>query len=154
MMVNHSDLIKTLLEFYTLLAQLTFIEPSEVLIPNPMHDVDVATMTAKALEAGYSHDMVDLVLHLPQLDASICNDGTHILSSTYIRNFLTDDDWDREIWERPDWEEEIRYWPANMLFLTRSNIYGYLLVYDIDTGEPLLSSFLIAAVLTLECLIQ
>lgn len=142
-MVNHSDLIRTLLEFYTLLAQLTFIEPSGILTPNPIHDVDVATLTAKALEAGYLHDMVDLVLHLPQLDASICNDGTHILPSTYMRNFLHDDDWDREIWERPDWEEEERYWPANMLCLTRSNIYGYLLVYDIDTGESSLSSLFI-----------
>lgn len=134
-MVNHTDLTKTLLEFYTLLAQLTFISPSEILTPNPIHDIDIATLTAKALEAGYSQHMIDLVLHLPHLDASICNDGTHILPSTYLRNFLFDNDWDREIYERPDWDEKDRYWPRHMLCLTRSNIYGYLLVYDIDTGE-------------------
>ena len=69
-----------------------------------------------------------------------------MLFSTYMRTYLhTFDDeqaenpdyWkdQRETVVRPNAEGEDMYWPRNTLVLTYTNIYGYLLAYDTDSGK-------------------
>lgn len=155
MIVDHSDLINTLMTFFTLLYDLTWItDETEILFPDPKTGVlpGYATIPRTAFQAsmdaaiaaGVSPAVVDLILRLPQLRDS-CHDGTWCLSSTYMKSYHyrpnSDDadqahwDIDQEIYERPNAVGEDKILPSNMLQLTYSNHYGYVMLYDVDTGN-------------------
>lgn len=138
MPANHTNLITTLTNFYTLLKDLTILPPHELLLPtsptNTIPSADPAVYSSAALAAGYNPAIIDLVARLPQLK-TCTTDGEWLLYSTYFRNFLKDWGWDREIYELVDEEGEGKMWPPDVLCLTRSNRYGVLLGYEVESGE-------------------
>lgn len=156
-MVDHSDLVNTLMTFFTLLYDLTWmIDKTELLFPDlnsgilPIYATipraDLQASVDAALAAGFSQAAIDLLLGLPQLRDS-SHDGAWCLSSTYMNTFIhsfNGEDADqafwqssREIYERPDAVGDDKILPGNMLQLTCSNHYGYIMLYDVDTGNVL-----------------
>lgn len=135
--MRHAEIAQRLREFYTLLAQLSSIDPSSLVqILNP--DAPAPIRRTAALDVGYTEEVVLLMEPLPY----VCKDANawhpEIMPSTEPIDFTKCEDeeafkiWrehnDDEDHEDEDGNEELI--PRSLLRLTELHLYGTTLLYD------------------------
>jgi hypothetical protein len=136
---RHAELIDSLQELYTLIGTLgafpTLENEAVDAVQLPPHEPG-ALNAAAASEAGYAPDAVELMGALPYL--TVAGDDYadfELLPSTRPSTYLGEDrdaghfEWMREMDVNDD------AMSATALRLTRSNVYGVVWVYDVETCE-------------------
>lgn len=133
----HAELIETLNEFYTLLDDLSVLEPGVLRRPDVTtgrHAAgEINTYAARA--AGYSEDAIEVICQLPYLhEAGIFE----ILPSTFPTSYLGSE-LDEGSFE---WRREMLFdalMPPSAIRLTsNSGACGHIIIYDVETREYLL----------------
>lgn len=129
----HQELVKTLIELYTLQIQLGNIAASSLQVP----DNAIFNRNA-ALAAGYTEEAVRFMAYMPYLSSE--EDGFEIFPNTFVERYVEETDEDvyayqalRELDTDPF---EGVYIPPSYIKLTKHNVYGSIFLYDTDTGIP------------------
>ncbi|PYI13870.1 hypothetical protein BO99DRAFT_407181 [Aspergillus violaceofuscus CBS 115571] len=137
---QHTDLIRSLNELYTLLYQLGAYEEAKILRPEPSSSIDPgnrhpsgAINRAAALAAGFTPAAVDLMDQIPYLDVGVLD--YQICPNTFAINYRNEKDSDQgsfEAW-RATCAPEIEL-PENTVALTQASGGGRTWLYDVTTG--------------------
>lgn len=129
----HQDLVKILIELYTLQIQLGNIAASSLQVPDSANAV---FNRDAALAAGYTEEAVRFMAYMPYLSSE--EDGFEIFPNTFVERYVEEPDEDvyayqalRELDTDPF---EGVYIPPNYIKLTKHNVYGSIFLYDTDTG--------------------
>ncbi|PWY83447.1 hypothetical protein BO70DRAFT_395889 [Aspergillus heteromorphus CBS 117.55] len=145
----HKPLITALATFYTLLVDLRYIPPAWLIQPSPetgRHPTNLINAAAAARRNGFGPSAIDLAYQIPYIvdeDVKLNPDTQPLcyltrlggavqpLSNSEQRDADLADEW--EYARDPTFQGRDDTWAgSNVLVLTRGQVYGVVLVYDID----------------------
>lgn len=133
--LQHTEIISTLTELYTLLSTSGAIASDLVLLPDHaigLYPADKIAGSA-ALAAGYSQEVVDLLRALPYLDVSKHEMFLELLPSTFPITYYGADLGEGYF---EGWREVLNdeVMPPSALKLTHNDLYGFEFIYDVKTS--------------------
>ncbi|KAI1149429.1 hypothetical protein F4825DRAFT_430435 [Nemania diffusa] len=134
---EHSDLINTLRAFYGLLADLGITSKEHIILPNPRtgtHSEDVFNAAA-AREAGYTPEAVAVLSALlPYLNTDAHEMFFELLPSTCPSTYVGEDCDEGYFRGAREMLNDVEM-PPTAIRLTRSEIYGTVFIYDVESSK-------------------
>lgn len=127
----HAEFLETIDEFYSLLATLGAIQPSQVLRPDPStgRHADGAVHTEAAVAAGYDPETVEVMRSIPYVTESDHDMFLQLVSSTYPVTYLGADLDEGYFRDKREMLHDAEM-PPTALRLTWNEVYGTVFIYD------------------------